>query len=375
MGANNNKVVHYDKILKNLFNISNRLTIYAINALFKKDFKEDTKIEQLNREYKRIDDTTAIVDTVLSIETNQHKTKYHIEFQTINDRTIIIRMIDYGFRIAIDEIDYNNIKTDQEITIEFPSQIIIFLKKNQTIPDEIKLTIKLPYTGQNIKYIVPTFKIWEHDPDYYKKQKLYIMLPLQIIDLSQELENIKNRKIKEEEKTKLLKEHRNKIKQVIDNIIKEVKEAYAKEELIIEECNKLLMELTTLAEELFSHEIKEIKQEVIEMAKMIIDPAVYEKGLEKGIEKGKKIIDPETYKRGLEEGKKIIDPETYKRGVEEGIKEGMARNVLKLLTKRLGEVPEEYISKIMVQDKQTLENITDSIFDIESIKDLDEFLN
>ena len=53
----------------------------------------------------------------------------------------------------------------------------------------------------------------------------------------------------------------------------------------------------------------------------------------------------------------------------------MARNVLKLLTKRLGEVPEEYISKIMVQDKQTLENITDSIFDIESIKDLDEFLN
>ena len=155
MGANNNKVVHYDKILKNLFNISNRLTIYAINALFKKDFKEDTKIEQLNREYRRIDDTTAIVNTVLSIETNQQKTKYHIEFQTINDRTIIIRMIDYGFRIAIDEIDYNNIKTDKEITIEFPSQIIIFLKKNQTIPDEIKLTIKLPYTGQNIKYIVP----------------------------------------------------------------------------------------------------------------------------------------------------------------------------------------------------------------------------
>ena len=266
MGANIKKVVHYDKILKNLFNISNRLTIYAINALFKKDFKEDTKIEQLNREYKRIDDTTAIVDTILSIETNQQKTKYHIEFQTINDRTIIIRMIDYGFRIAIDEIDYNDIETDQEITVEFPSQIIIFLKKNQTIPDELKLIIKLPYTGQNIKYIVPTFKIWEHDPDYYKKQKLYIMLPLQIINLSQELENIQNRKLSQAEKTKLLKKYRNKIKQVIDSIIKEVKEAYAKDELIIEECNKLLLELTTLAEELFSHEIKEIKQEVIEMA-------------------------------------------------------------------------------------------------------------
>ncbi|MDN5313598.1 MAG: hypothetical protein PWQ68_2572, partial [Thermoanaerobacteraceae bacterium] len=35
------KFIHYDKVLKNLFNISNRLTIYAINALFKKNFHED----------------------------------------------------------------------------------------------------------------------------------------------------------------------------------------------------------------------------------------------------------------------------------------------------------------------------------------------
>lgn len=122
------------------------------------------------------------------------------------------------------------------------------------------------------------------------------------------------------------------------------------------------MELTTLAEELFSHEIKEIKQKVIEMAKMIIDPAVYE--------------------RGLEEGKKVIDPETYNRGLEEGIKRyrkgNKGRNGYKCFKasfQELGEVPGEYVSKIMIQDKQTLENITDSIFDIESIKDLDKFLN
>jgi hypothetical protein len=160
----------------------------------------------------------------------------------------------------------------------------------------------MPYTEQKIKYIVPTFKIWEHDPDYYKKQKLYIMLPLRIINLSEELENLKKRKLQEEEKTKLLTEYRRKITEVIESIIKELKDALKTDDLIIEECNKILMEFSTLAGELFSEEVKDIEQEVNEMAKMIIDPEVYRRGFEEGIEKGKTIINQELYQKGLEKG-------------------------------------------------------------------------
>ena len=64
------------------------------------------------------------------------------------------------------------------------------------------------------------------DPDYYKRQKLYIMLPLRIINLSEELE------------------------------------------------------LSTLAGELFSEELKDIEQEVNEMAKMKIDTEKNRRGLE-----------------------------------------------------------------------------------------------
>lgn len=66
--GNDKKTVHYDKILKILFSISSRLTIHAINALFRKDFKENVEIKQLNPEYISLDKTTAIADTVLSIE-------------------------------------------------------------------------------------------------------------------------------------------------------------------------------------------------------------------------------------------------------------------------------------------------------------------
>ncbi|HHW02563.1 MAG TPA: hypothetical protein GXX35_07105 [Thermoanaerobacterales bacterium] len=233
-----------------------------------------------------MDKTFAIADTVLSIEINAKETKYHIEFQTLNDRTIVIRMIDYGFRIAIDNLDYNKIKAGEEITIEFPSQTVIFLKHNESIPAELKLSIKMPYTEQIIKYIVPTFKVWEHDPDYYKRQKLYIMLPLRIINLSDELKDLKKRILQEEEKTKLQNKYRKKITQTIEEIIKEIRDALISNELIIEKCNKILLELSTLAGELFSEEVKNIEQEVDEMAKMIIDPEMYRRGLEEGIEKG-----------------------------------------------------------------------------------------
>ena len=62
-------------------------------------------------------------------------------------------------------------------------------------------------------------------------------------------------------------------------------------------------------------------------------------------------------------------------GREVGKQEGIAETVLRQLSKKLGEVPEEYVSKLMARDKQTLDKIADSIFDIESIKDLDKFLN
>lgn len=63
------------------------------------------------------------------------------------------------------------------------------------------------------------------------------------------------------------------------------------------------------------------------------------------------------------------------KGREEGKQEGIAETVLRLLTKKLGEVPEEYVSKLMAQEKPILDSITDSIFDIESIEDLDKYLN
>lgn len=135
------------------------------------------------------------------------------------------------------------------------------------------------------------------DPDYYKRQKLYIMLPLRIINLSEELE------------------------------------------------------LSTLAGELFSEELKDIEQEVNEMAKMIIDPEIYRRGFEEGLEKG------------------------LEKGIEKGVGKGIAETIIRQLCKKLGELPSEYKERILGQARPTLELIAENIFDIESLSELDRFLN
>ncbi|MDN5302472.1 MAG: hypothetical protein PWQ60_1986 [Thermoanaerobacteraceae bacterium] len=139
----------------------------------------------------------------------------------------------------------------------------------------------MPYTEQKIKYIVPTFKIWEHDP-------------------------------------------------------------------------------------LFSEEIKDIEQEVNEMAKMIIDPEIYRRGFEEGLEKG--------IERGIEKGIEKGIERGIEKGIERGVGKGIAETIIRQLCKKLGGLPVEYKERIQGQDRPTLELIADHIFDIESLSDLERFL-
>jgi len=75
-------------------------------------------------------------------------------------------------------------------------------------------------------------------------------------------------------------------------------------------------------------------------------------------------------KRGIKKG--------IKKGIEKGIEKGMQRGigvtVIKLLEKKFGNVPEEYVKKIDGANRQTLMDIVDNIFDIDKIEDLDKFL-
>jgi len=82
----------------------------------------------------------------------------------------------------------------------------------------------------------------------------------------------------------------------------------------------------------------------------------------------------EREKRGIEKGIKKGIKKGIEKGIEKGMERGIGVTVIKLLEKKFGNVPEEYVKKIDGANRQTLMDIVDNIFDIDKIEDLDKFL-
>lgn len=97
-------------------------------------------------------------DVFFDILNNQsRKISYHLEFQTRNDSTMVIRMFEYGFKKGKEQSS----NRDDFKTIYFPKQKVIFIERNKNIKDVIKLKIVLP-DEQSFIYSVPVMKYWEY---------------------------------------------------------------------------------------------------------------------------------------------------------------------------------------------------------------------
>ncbi|MBZ4664862.1 DUF4351 domain-containing protein [Mahella sp.] len=77
-------------------------------------------------------------------------------------------------------------------------------------------------------------------------------------------------------------------------------------------------------------------------------------GIEKGIEKGKA--------EGIAEA------------IERGIEKGKAEMIVRFLRKRFGTLSEDYVEKIREQNDAVLETIADTIFEINDVEQLNDYL-
>ena len=123
--------VKLDEVLKFLFSTSNKVLVKLLNGIFEENFNVDeVELTVSNNEF--VEDDLGILrgDMFFDIlNKNSDKVSYHIEFQTKNDNTMVIRMFEYVFRKGKEqERSINKVKEDTR-TIYFPKQKVIFLKK------------------------------------------------------------------------------------------------------------------------------------------------------------------------------------------------------------------------------------------------------
>ena len=97
--------VKLDEVLKFLFSTSNKVLVKLLNGIFNENFSVDeVELTVSNNEF--VEDDLGILrgDMFFDIlNKDYNKASYHIEFQTKNDNTMIVRMFEYGFKKGKEE--------------------------------------------------------------------------------------------------------------------------------------------------------------------------------------------------------------------------------------------------------------------------------
>ncbi|WP_301214845.1 hypothetical protein [uncultured Clostridium sp.] len=306
--------VKLDEVLKFLFSTSNKVLVKLLNGIFDEKFDVDeVELTVSNNEF--VEDDLGILrgDMFFDIlNKNHNKASYHIEFQTKNDNTMVIRMFEYGFKKGKEQLK-NSKKFKEEIkTIYFPKQKVIFFEENKSIENQLKLKIIFP-DEQEIIYTVDVIKYWEYTDKELKEKKMYPLMPLQLFNLRKELEKAHNKN-----DLKKIKELSKKAKNLAEKLAKESAKLFEEDEILGEDFHKMLLAIQNLIEYLNRNYMKDenIENEVNKMTKTLYDPEVEKRGIEKGIKQG--------IKQGREQGiKSAIEKMLLK-----GMKEADVANIL-----------------------------------------------
>jgi hypothetical protein len=274
-----NEKVKLDEVLKFLFSTSKKVLVNLLNGIFEENFNSDeVQLSVSNNEFIMDTFDTLRGDVFFDILNNEYeKVSYHLEFQTRNDSTMVIRMFEYGLKKGKEQAG----NKDNFKTIYFPKQKVIFFEENKNINDIIKLRILLP-DDQSFIYSVPVMKYWEYSDKELIENKMYPLLPLQLFKLRKELEFSRRKNDIDR-----IKELSIKAKEIASQIANESKELFQKEEIVGEDFHKMLLAIQNLIEYLNRNYFNDdkLEEEVITMTKTLYDPEVEKKGIEKGEKK------------------------------------------------------------------------------------------
>lgn len=126
--------VKADQALKLLFQgLSKKPRIDLINGLFGESFREEQCIIEDNST-ESIDadlNNKFIADFKVTVTEGSDVKRFHVEFQTRNDSSMVVRMFTYGFQMA----EKTPLKIGDELVYEFPHQLVLYLERDDKVLD------------------------------------------------------------------------------------------------------------------------------------------------------------------------------------------------------------------------------------------------
>lgn len=148
--------------------------------MFDTSYPKNVEITQLRNEHQQ-ENGEVITDCCLKIGGKL----YHIECQSMDDTTMAIRMIEYDFAIAIENVQ----KEGRRYRMELPRSCVLYLRSGSNTPDFLEVEIVL-YDESVLLYRVPTIKLETYTKDKIFEKDLLMLLPFYIMRYEKDIHEI-----------------------------------------------------------------------------------------------------------------------------------------------------------------------------------------
>ena len=165
----------FDDVFRTMLEKMPQLAIPLINEVFGTSYLEDIKIIQKRNEHQT-QNGRVITDSHLLIANRV----YHIECQSTDDSTMVIRMIEYDFAISLEQVQ----KENGRYRMYFPQSCVLYLRGTKK-RDTISVEIVMP-DGNTVEYTVPVVQVQKLTCDDILQKHLLFLLPYHVIKYEQE---------------------------------------------------------------------------------------------------------------------------------------------------------------------------------------------
>lgn len=183
----------YDDVHRTLINDCPGLMIPLVNEMFHRNHALGENVNVLNNELflNRQDgiQLERITDSNLKIEDQ----RYHIECQSKEDGTILVRIFEYDSQIALQD----SILEGNTLYVKFPNAAVIYLRHKKSTPSYMSIHIEVP--GDECCYQVPVLKAQNYTVEEIFRKKLYYLIPFHIFVFEQGFQMYEKEEAKRQE--------------------------------------------------------------------------------------------------------------------------------------------------------------------------------
>lgn len=184
----------YDDAFRSMYTRCKRLVLFLLNETFGTAYIGDEDIRFLPNETflwrgsiknaknraKRISDSQFEV-----IDHNGEVRRFQIECQSKPDKNMALRLMEYSMSFALDSAEIDNAK----VTTKIHNTAVLYLRSNDNTPAFHEMEIVAP-NKQSICWSAPTVKMSDYTLDDLFEKQLYFLLPFHIFVFENQLEKM-----------------------------------------------------------------------------------------------------------------------------------------------------------------------------------------